>query len=535
MPELSTTGQPGAPASSPAWRLDRPAWWGGGLLLSLGLGALLAGLVGAGSFLVTWLLYSLFLALGLLGAAAAARLFGADAAVLKPALAAWAVRLAAAVLLILLLPPFGNDNPASNAGYLFDDSFRRDTQAWDLAVSGEPLLQAFSGQYSGDQYGGMLAFSAFIYRYLSPDAHRALLILILGAAAAAWGVVAAWSAGRAWFGEPVGLAAGWIMALYPESVLLGASHMREAFVIPLVALALCGLVTTPEHPRRRIALLGVAAILLLFVQTAAAVVAFVTLAVLWLFDPQSRISWRRLLLVGGVLAVALLVLYSIWAKLPSLQWVSGWGVFTEWLNSNFNIQATQTVKSSGWLQSIMSLLGDQVKGLVIVVYGIFRPVLPAALISPGAWIMRLIETLRAAGWYALAPCLLYGLWLAWRRPEEPRQAQLRWLFVSAWGWVVLASMNAGGDQWDNPRYRAMLLALQAVAAAWVWVTARREKERWFYRLLAIEGVFVVAFSLWYVARKYISTIWVDLWLVVGVVALLSAGIVVLGIRQDHKR
>ena len=39
----------------------------------------------------------------------------------------------------------------------------------------------FSERYGSDQYGGLLAFNTFIYRYFSPDAQRPLMLVLLSA------------------------------------------------------------------------------------------------------------------------------------------------------------------------------------------------------------------------------------------------------------------------------------------------------------------------------------------------------------------
>ena len=153
--------------------------------------------------------------------------------------------------------------------------------------------------------------------------------------------------------------------------------------------------------------------------------------------------------------------------------------------------------------------------------------------------MRLIESLRALGWYLLSPLLVYGAALTFRRnlPEAlhlGRIKQLRWLGLVIWGWVVLASANAGGDQWDNPRYRSMLLVLQSAFAAWVWFTLHISRDRWFWRLAAIEAVFVALFTYWYITRV---TDWapdVHIYVISACFAAVSAGIVVWGILSDRK-
>ncbi len=153
-------------------------------------------------------------------------------------------------------------------------------------------------------------------------------------------------------------------------------------------------------------------------------------------------------------------------------------IVTNWLASNLNIEITQTSRSSGMIQRLLDDFGQQSVGVTVTVYGVSRPLLPAALMSQGVGIMRFIESWRGLGWYLLAPMLLYGAWLAVRPKLDPalylnRSNQLRWLALAIWGWVFLASAIAGGDQWDNPRYRAMFMVFQAVFAAWTWYAVQQ--------------------------------------------------------------
>ena len=479
--------------------------------------------------------YNLLLLLGVGGLAWVQRLTAASVTATRAAWVGFLLRLLIGVALMLILPLAGyQDNQASQSGYVFKDSFHRDTQAWELAQSNEPLLTAFSGEYLGDQYGGLLGLSALIYRYLSPDAHRPYLILIVTAAMSVWGVFTTWSVVKIWFGEQAASTAAWVMALYPEAVLLGASHMREAFVIPVAAMAWYGIVGRAEHRSRSLWMVAAAASILLLIKPDSALVVFLMLIILWLADPASHISWKRVLIICGLFLLALLVLYTIWTSLPSLQSIKGWQVFAQWLENNFNFQAKITVRASGWLQNILGDLGAQWRNLVILAYGLFQPVLPAALITPGAWIWRVLGILRGAGWYCIAPLLLYSLWLLWREKVEPRKFQLRMLAIAIWVWVLIASANAGGDQWDNPRYRAMLLAFQAALAAWAWQAVRIRQDRWFMRLVAIEGVFILLFSYWYLGRKYFSELLLDIWVIVALIMFISAGIVVWGWVWDRR-
>src|SRR5687767_2516033 len=81
---------------------------------------------------------------------------------------AFLLRLTVGVTLHLALPLYGHDDEDDRAGYVYTDAHKRDDQAWSLATSERPIIDAFSSKYASDQYGGLLAFNSLIYRYLSP-------------------------------------------------------------------------------------------------------------------------------------------------------------------------------------------------------------------------------------------------------------------------------------------------------------------------------------------------------------------------------
>lgn len=77
---------------------------------------------------------------------------------------------------------------------------------------------------------------------------------------------------------------------------------------------------------------------------------------------------------------------------------------------------------------------------------------------------------------------------------------LTWITSVVWIWILITALRGGGDQWDNPRYRAFLMLWQALLAGfglgW-WIQTR---NAWLMRILAMEGIFLLFFSQWYVSR-----------------------------------
>jgi len=505
------------------------------LLVVIVIAVLLAFLDGSGHWLQSWLAYLIMLGLGACSIYWVWKVVKASPKVTTVAIISFSLRLSAGIALALLLPTLGyQTSPEHCAGYVYTDAFFRDGQAWDLATSGKPLIRAFSGQYSYDQYGGMLALSALIYRSLSPDAHRPFLILILSATFSAWGILCLGKASRTWFNEKTTLLAVWLFALYPESVLLGSSQMREAIVIPLTAISFYGLTEIQGKRWTGWLWLILSATFLFSIQPLAGFISFTVLLGIWLLDPvtQNPIKQRQTILVFfllvAVLFVAMLLVGSILTNLPSVQGNKALSIFIIWFQYNFSYQSYLLERSSGIFQSLLDSLGQQWRWLIVLVYGIAQPVLPAIVGDPDAvWIMRFIGFLRAAGWYALALFLVYGTLGVFRSRSEIRRLQLIWISIISWAWIMVAALNAGADQWDNPRYRVILLLWQVILAAWAWEWARSRKDAWLWRWLAVEVVFVGMFTQWYLGRYYPGIIHFDI-KIMTIATLLVCGMILIG-------
>lgn len=460
-----------------------------------------------GQWWLSWLAYTFLLSVGVAGLVALWRRSRGGRSL------AWAIamgvlmRLGLGIAVTFLLPTTGYGTPSEQAGYLFPDAFLRDRQAWELASSSQPLGLAFRKSYSADQYGGLLFVISLLYRYLSPDAHRPWLPLVLAALVYGAGILFGWKAGRILLGEKGALLVAWILALYPESILTGSSQMREPFLIALSALFLWGALAWSAE-RRRLALVGLViglVGLLLFSPGVAKAALLLTAAWLWARRQDGHSPRRLVLLWLGGLLVASLLFWSVVSASPSVR-----GGVIQMLANWFRFSAKYDVyfleRSSGWLQRIFEELPPSLHMPFMTAYGLAQPVLPAILtviFFPGDqtnWTLNVLGVLRAAGWYALAPFLL-GSFLAARAVPQKKE-RFAWLWV--WGivaaWIVLASYRAGGDQWDNPRYRSILLLWQALLAANTWLWWRESRDRWMGRILIAEGIFLVLFLYWYLAR-----------------------------------
>ncbi len=165
------------------------------------------------------------------------------------------LRLGAGVLWFTALPHLGYGGEVELAGYVMSDAHKRDTAAWELSQSEKPLFAAFSNYRGQDQYGGMLFASALVYRYLRGELHQPLQIVVLTSALSALGVLFAWGFANRLWDEKIAYFAAWIVAIFPDAVLLGSSQMREALMIDsgdLGFLRSCAYPTNPSMDRRHL-------------------------------------------------------------------------------------------------------------------------------------------------------------------------------------------------------------------------------------------------------------------------------------------
>ncbi|MDT8897362.1 hypothetical protein QYE77_03720 [Thermanaerothrix sp. 4228-RoL] len=436
-------------------------------------------------------------------------------------IAAFLVRLMLGVGLTLGLPHWGYDTPQQNLGYLYYDAFRRDQEAWALATSSEPVLSALGGRYVSDQYGGMLAVSALVYRYLSPEQHRPWLILILTAWAGVIGLpFLARALKREVFQRSRHLAV-MILAFYPEALFLAASQMRDPFLIAFGSVILWALWDQESRLQTRIG--G----------------GLLALGVMGVFSWLAAGVWLLVLLSGG------LIFYLARLKVKrGWQWVGiGLGVlvilglvaFGGWLERVALWDAYLTQRGSGWVQKLLGELPTFLELPFIVAYGVFQPVLPGAIFDPSLPVWNAISTLRALGWYAVLPFLFYAPWALRHVREHSWRFVLLWLIGLAWGWTILASLRAGGDLWDNPRYRAMLLPTFALTVAWVYYLARGARDPWLGRWLTVEGMGLIFFTEWYVSRTYRVLPRLPFWVMVGAIVSLASLILIGGWWWDRRQ
>jgi len=477
---------------------------------------------------------------------------------------AFALRLHVGVGLHLGLPIYGYTDEDDQAGYVFTDAHLRDDQAWALASADRPILDAFSKKFASDQYGGLLAFATFVYRYLSPDVQRPLMLILLSAIVAALGVPFLWNGTKQVFGEKVAFAAAWIFALYPESILLGSSAMREPYLLTFSAMAFWGFVKWlfraersalrlrvtqqslnpplreeaslgEQRSRSAIVWLALGLLGMLLVSPAVALVHLIIFAG-WMFFTNERrgFSWKSILVFVVIFGVGLLFLSASLNRSGQFDSTSPLGVVNDWLKLTVKWDAHQLERSSGWVQKLFDEMPEWMRLPFVAIYGVLQPVLPAAIFEPTNFLWQVIYLMRSAGWYALLPALIMSFGAGAGGGSSKNRNVILWLSLLAWIWILLAALRGGGDSWDNPRYRTILFVWEAILGGVVWVWWRETHNTWFKRVVWCEVVFLLVFSQWY-ASRYIH--WggqLPFAIMVGLIVILWGIILGLGWWLDKK-
>ena len=457
-------------------------------------------------------------------------------AVLVAVLTGLALRLVVGLGLQVGLPDLGYDTVVQNAGYVYHDAYARDSDAWARGRSDLPLSSAFLDRRVSDQYGGLLFISAAAYRYLSEGVHRPLLITLLAVAVSTLAILFGWGFAAMTLGKSAGVLAAWILALYPEAVLLGASQMREAFTIPGLGLALLGyaLLRLGRQSSGMLAIvLGIG--LVLFLSPPFGLSVALLVGGLWLIENRlssHAVGWV-LAGIAGLAVLGLALTWLAWSSVGGLPDSGPFGLLVGWFDAGAAFQLSELERGSGWVQKLFELTPSWAHMPLATAYGLSQPLLPAALAdNSGAPIWQAIAIWRAVGWYALMPLLLYGAVAAFG--AERRRRLLGFLAVVVWLVALLASFRAAGDQWDNPRYRAALIVPQAVLAAWAFAHARRRSDPWLARTIWLVAGPTVLMLHWYLGRYY-GTPRFELFPTLGLVLIWVIGVVVIGLWRDRRR
>jgi hypothetical protein len=490
---------------------------------SLGLGALIQAVLRQGTF---WLGFvSISLIIFVVGCVLyfAWKKAGAGKVLAWMMFLAFFLRVGYGVFLAWGLPRFGYEERPQQAGYVFEDAYRRDRNAWMLSRSGQPLTRAFSDDYEVDQYGGLLALSGFVYRYLSPDEHRPILVVFLAAGAMALSVPFLMLGLKRKVSTQAVLWAGWILTLYPEGILLGASQMREPFMILFFTLMFWAVSRWMDRKNDwvPVVVLVLSAMSLLLFSFRVALPMFGAVF-LWIWAVKSATLPKRWMKILGWVLILTVVLMGLW-------------FMRDWVDAVLHWDTLQTISRSGRVQFHLEGLPSWLHFPFIMTYGLLQPVLPAAIAAPAPWIWHSLAIFRALGWYVLFPLMAYALIRVWRLSPSDRRRFLLLFVIMVWAWVLIASARAGGDQWDNPRYRTLFLPWMAVVAGWGIAAAKQTRDRWLNRVFMIEGIFLLFFTQWYISRYNPVLPRLELGASVVLILILTLGVVVSGLLKDRKQ
>jgi hypothetical protein len=344
--------------------------------------------------------------------------------------------------------------------------------------------------------------SAGIYRYLGGEIHQPLMLIAIYSAVSALGVYFVYLIAEKLFNPKTAILATWFLMLYPEACLLGSSQMREA-LIPTLSLLIIYLI----------------------------------------LQIQEKFSWRKVLIVITVFlfstsfsvpfSVLMLIVVAVMLTLPFYQkWIDGHNKWLAGFITALVFVVSMVVtwlfvgKAYGaWYQQYLSLYGsgklttvlekvpEYLHSSIITIYGVFRPLLPAALTSSGNSVWQGIAIWRSLGWAVLLFLLLIA---SIKVIKEKKLLHLAGsLTFLNWIWIFLSSYRSGGDMWDNPRYRLFLVGVQILLAAWfISEYKAKEKNPWLRRGIVASVLTVGLYMLWYVDRNVFDFGWKysDIWM-----------------------
>lgn len=419
---------------------------------------------------------------------------------------------------------WGYDQEPYQSGYLFKDAYSRDLQAWDLAKSDQPIWAAFSSDFFTDQYGGLLALSSFIYRLLTPSAHFQINIIFIVSMINVIGIL--FLAGGLQERDKnkelsiVSKIIILIFAFYPEGILFSASQMREP-----ILLGLSGFLFWIVHKQNfniwwRFGLFSIISLLLIMVSLKIGIFIIFSFFIWMLFQSYKN----QIMIFRSKIIIIPIILFAIIAFYFSYNWILEAG---KW-------DAILLEQNSGFVQYIVSIIGVRYRLLFASLYGLFQPVLPAALIEPSKIFWKILNSLRAFGWYLFIPTLVYGLVYYFRLKEKKEKYQFLFLWLLSVFWIYLSSIRAGGDMWDNPRYRLSFLLIIGYVVAVAFYHGWKTKDHWLIRFYIAHLVFILFFLQWYISRYTGLFVNLSFFQMVYVLIFIFGIILITGVIQEIK-
>ncbi len=443
--------------------------------------------------------------------------------VLFIAICAFLLRIGFGIWLTTTLPVNGFDTSVQNAGYSYSDAYDRDQMAYANAFPGKVEFVPPANISAVDQYGGMMMLSTGIYRLFSADVHRPLLIIFLTALSMTLAVIFTWKAIHLVWGGKTALVAAIFLAFYPEGVILGSAQMREPLLICLASITFWAMVlfTSGEQRTKIIMVFASACLLMCWISIPAGLVIIAVelgyLQVKAITTEKEPGRKKGLLIVFGVFLL--------------LVCLAGW----MWLKNTLYYDAFATESESGLISWLLSLVGSKWRFPFVLLYGLIQPVLPAALVYQSLPVWQSIAIFRATGWYFAIPFLVYGAGATIKEARKNGDWALVWLMAVLVIWTFISSARAGGDQWDNPRYRAFLLPWLSLLVGWVWERVSQGKAQWFWRIVFLDGTFILIFTNWYFNRKFGTGLTIPTEYALGLFGVILVAVIAGGFLIDHRK
>ncbi len=411
--------------------------------------------------------------------------------VLVGILIAISLRIILGVMWAVLLPIYGYDTEVNQAGYIMSDAYYRDNAAWELAKSKDSLFEAFRNYSNTDQYGGLLFLSGLIYRVFGGSIHQPLLMIVLSSTISGLAVLFIWGISKNLWNDNVSKWALWLMVFYPELSMLGSSQMREAFTPTLILISVFYFIKWLDSKKIQMLLVTIiSGTLLLSFSNPTFLLAVFMLLILYLAKTNLTIFRKKWLWVAIIFGIILIIL----SMFVFSDFINHWMEASQW-------EKYLAQNSSGWVQRQFRRMPAWSHVPFVVFYGIFRPLLPSALIASGAPIWKAIGVWRALGWTTVLLVLIYATFLSIRYISKDKKALP--LIISQWVIILIASYRGGGDQWDSPRYRAIFAGFQLIIIGWAIYMHKKEKDPWLRRAFIAAIVMVIWFVPWY-SRRYIE-------------------------------
>ena len=259
----------------------------------------------------------------------------------------------------------------------------------------------------------------------------------------------------------------------------------------------------------------------------------IVLVWIWLDRSKRLIPWWIFPIILVVIVTGVIILAYGLARQGHFVKDTPIEIILNWFKNAAAWDVSLTQGASGQIAFQLKSLPEWVQLPFIVIYGVLQPVLPATIMDTSVWIWRIITTYLAMGWYLLLPLLVYGSCAVFSETNKILRNKMLWLVAVIWSWIIICSARAGGDMWDNPRYRSIILIIIVIFAAWAWERARLQKFIWLKRVALVEGIFLLFFMEWYAARYYRIFGKLPFFTMVGWIIGLSFLVIVGGIIYDR--